>query len=677
MNILVPDSWLKEHLKTKAKPKQIAKYLSLCSQSVEKISRTGNDWVYEIEITTNRPDCLSVYGIARELAAILPRFGTQAKLNPIKEAKIKIPVIKKSLPLKVEIRKPSLCPRFTALIFDKVVIKPSPKIIQERLKGAGIRALNNVVDISNYLMLELGQPMHTFDYDKIKGAKMIVRESAGGEKITTLDGQIRPLPDGTIIIEDAEARIIDLCGIMGGANSEVNQKTKRVLLFVQTYNPVKIREACQALAFQTDAASRFEKGVEPEGIILAMKKAVVMFKKLTGAKVASKLIDIYPHPQQPKTASLTVNQVKKLLGIEIHKKEIIAILESLGFVLSKSNNSQLTFTIPHWRHDDISIPEDLIEEVARLYGYHNLPATLPESQIAPAPKDFTFYWENRAKDSLKFWGFTETASYSMTGPTLLEKANFNLADHLKISNPLNKDLVYMRTSLIPSLLEIIKTNQATSKEIKIFELANVYIPQEKNQLPEEGPMLTAAITGNKFYQAKGITEALLRELGISDFRFEPYTLKKTIFAKIFHPVRTAEIMVKNDSLGILGEIHPLIRRRFGIKKRLAVFDLDFQQLTKHASTTKKYIPIPKYPAIIEDLSFVVSPKTLVGELIQLIKESNSIIRSVELVNSYQDIRTIRLTCQNPRKTLTDKEVKKIREKIIEKAKKELGATLKS
>ena len=330
MNIIIPDSWLKEHLKTKVTPKKIGEYLSLCSQSVEKITKVDHDWLYDIEITTNRPDCFSVYGIARELAVILPRFGIPAKLSQL--SIINYPLsISKGLPLEVKITKPSLCPRFTALIFDNVVIKPSPKIVQERLEKSGIRAINNVVDISNYLMLALGQPMHTFDYDKIKGHKMILRESAGGEKITTLDGQIRPLPDGTIIIEDGEGRIIDLCGIMGGENSQVDKKTKKVLLFVQTYDPLKIRQTCQKLAFRTEAASRFEKGVDPEGVMTAMNKAIQMFEENCGAKIASNLIDIYPDPPKQKTIKLDLKLVDKVMGISIPQKEIVSILESLGF----------------------------------------------------------------------------------------------------------------------------------------------------------------------------------------------------------------------------------------------------------------------------------------------------------------------------------------------------------
>jgi len=381
MNIFIPDSWLREHLKTKATPKQIAKDLTLCSQTVEKINQVNGDSVYEIEITTNRPDCLSIYGLARELNAILPQFGIKAKLKELAESKKEIPQVKKGLPLKVKISKPSLCPRFTALIFDNVTIKPSPKLIQDRLEKAGVRALNNVVDVSNYLMLELGQPMHTFDYDKIKKATMILRETKKGEKIVTLDKEKRILPQGAIVIKDGAGRIIDLCGIMGGANSEVDEKTKRVLLFVQTYDPMKIRRTCQALAFRTEAASRFEKGVDPEGVIPAMKKARVMFEKNCGAKVASELIDIYPNPPKEKTVNLDINQAEKLIGVKIAKQKITNILESLGFSQLESREPIFAFSVPYWRYDDINIPEDLIEEIARIYGYHRLPSNLPQGKI--------------------------------------------------------------------------------------------------------------------------------------------------------------------------------------------------------------------------------------------------------------------------------------------------------
>ena len=684
MNILIPDSWLKEHLKTKATAKQIGEYLSLCSQSVEKITKVSNDWLYDIEITTNRPDCLSIYGIARELAAVLPRFSIPTKLLPLAISHQPL-AIKDGLPLDVKITKPSLCPRFTALIFDNVVIKPSPKIVQERLEKSGIRAINNVVDISNYLMLALGQPMHTFDYDKIKGHKMILRESAGGEKITTLDGQIRPLSDGTIIIEDGEGRIIDLCGIMGGENSQVDKKTKKVLLFVQTYDPLKIRQTCQKLAFRTDAASRFEKGVDPEGVMIAMEKAIVMFEENCEAKIGSNLIDLYPNPPKPKKIKLDINLVNKIMGIEIPKNEIISILKSLGFSLTTNHQSLITIIVPHWRADDISIPEDLIEEIARIYGYHNLPSNLPPTVVLLQPKNNIFNWEEKAKEALKFWGFTETINYSMVSESLLKNWEINPEDCLKIANPLSDEWVYMRTSLIPSLLEVVNKDKQSlffaslkdkTAKAKIFEISNVYLPQNRDQLPEENLMLAGLMVDENFGHLKGLVEALLEEMGITDYKINAYELQKTFYGKIFHPHRRAEVTLGKNSLGIFGEIKKTLLSKLGIKQRIFIFDLDFKELAKCATDDKKYTPIAKYPPIIEDLSFIVSPKTYVGDIVQLIKSIDLIVQSVELIDTYEQTRTFRITYQDPNKTLTDKEVEKIRKEIIKKVEDKFRAKIK-
>jgi len=661
MNIIIPDSWIKEFLKTKATPKQIDEYLSLCSQSVEKLTQIGKDWLYEIEITTNRPDCFSIYGLARELAVILPRFGIPAKLLPLNIFNTS-PIIEKGLPLEVKITKPSLCPRFTAIIFDQIVIKPSPKVVQERLEKSGIRAINNVVDISNYLMLELGQPMHTFDYDKIKKAKMILRESAGGEKLTTLDGQVRPLPDGTIIIEDGEGRIIDLCGIMGGENSQVDEKTKRVLLFVQTYDPVKIRQTCQKLAFRTDAASRFEKGVDSEGVMMAMNKAIQMFKENCEAKIASNLIDIYPHPSQEKTIKLDLNLVNKIMGISIPQKEIISILQSLGFSILHSTFSIIHCLVPYWRYGDISIPEDLIEEIARIYGYHRLPTNLIPTFLNQSKSNF-FDWTFKVKEALKFWGFTETVSYSMVSGQLLRNCEINPDEALEIANPLSDEWVYMRPSLIPSLLEVVNNNKKS--KAKIFEMANIYLPQGEQQLPEENFMLTVLMVEEDFAHLKGLAEALLEELGVRTYEINTYELQKTFYGKIFHPTHRAEITIGNNSLGIFGEIKAAILAKFGIKKKIVILDLDFNELIKYATTDKKYMPIPKYPPIIEDFSFVVPAKTYVGDIIKLIRSTNQIIQGAELIDAYEQTRTFRITYQDPNKTLTDKEVEKIRKKIIE------------
>jgi phenylalanyl-tRNA synthetase beta chain len=676
MNILVPDSWLREFVKTKATPKEVASSLSLCSQSVERVTRVENDSIYEIEITTNRSDCLSVYGIARELLAALPRFNFKAKLKNIPEEKNIIPKVKKGLPLNIKITKPSLCPRFTAIIFDDIVVKPSPKMVQDRLQKVGIRSLNNAVDISNYLMIELGQPMHTFDYDKVKGAKMILRESAEGEEITTLDGQRRKLPKGAIIIEDGEGRIIDLCGIMGGKNSEVDEKTKRVLLFVQTYDPAKIRQTCQKLSFRTEAASRFEKGVDAEGVVLGIKKAIAMFEKNCHARVASKLFDIYCHRQKPVKVALSQTNLDNLLGIHLSLEEARKMLESLGFETKSEKKGIITAEVPHWRKNDIAIPEDLIEEVARLYGYHNIPTKMLEGQIPINPPNKIFLWEGKLKEALKFLGFTETFNYSMVSELMLSKIFVNSTTCLKIANPLNEDLVYLRPSLIPSLLEVISKNQPRYQRLKFFEMANIYLPQTSDKLPEENLMLTGVLTKTDFSRGKGVVETILGQMGISNYKFETYELKKTLWGKIFKAGRVGEIMVDGTSLGVIGELNSVVSQMFKIKNRVIIFDLDFKELVNSAKEIRQFTPISQFPEIVEDLTFVLPPKTLVGDIIQLIKSSASIIQSVELTNIYKNSYTFKITYQSFKKTLTDGEIKEVRKKIIDNAELKLRARLK-
>ena len=664
MNIKISDFWLRDFLDTKATPKQIGKYLSLCSQSVEKIIPEEGDFIYDIEITTNRPDCLSVSGIARELAAILPRFNIKANLKQVPWEKIS--PRKNGLPLQIKISKNDLCPRFTALIYDNITIKPSPDFVQKRLKASGIRSLNNVIDISNYLMVELGQPMHTFDYDKILKNKMFLREAQEGEEIITLDGQKRKLPAGAIVIEDGEGRLVDLCGIMGAKNSETDEQTKRVLLFVQTYNPARIRKTCQTLGFRTEAAARFEKGVDPEGVIPAMERATFLFREWCGGKVASELIDIYPSPPKPKTVSLDKKRMDTLLGIDLDLEEAKNYLEALGFKTKRdSAKNSLTVLVPHWRNNDIDIPEDLVEEIARLYGYHNLPNLLPPISQVNFQNENNFKWEEKIKIALKYWGFTETASYSMVGENLI----LDNKNHLKIANPLTNDLLYLRTSLLPSLLEILKKNPDQG-EIKLFEMANVYLPRGNEELPEEVMTLSLVIPGkNKYLQAKGFLEALLKELGINEF-----SLRKSQdnFWQIL-----AEILVKGTTVGKLGQISLAIQNKFNLEDNIFALELNLQKLLVYATGAKKYSPLPKYPPVIEDLSFIFPPQTFIGPVIEEIKKISVLIKNVKLVNTYQDTQTFRITYQSNETTLNDNKVKQVRKEVIKKIESKFAAKLKA
>lgn len=674
MNILIPDSWLRQYLKTKATAQQIADYLSSCSQSVEKVNKIGKDSVYDIEITTNRPDCLSVYGIARELSVILPRHGIAAKLVPLLKKNIKLPKVNQSLPIEVAIEKESLVPRFTAIIFDNVEIGPSPEIVCERLEKSGCRALNNVIDISNYLMYEIGQPMHTFDYDKIAKHKMIVRQSKKGESLVTLDGQNRNLPEGTIVIEDGSGKIIDLCGIMGGQNSAVDENTKRVLLFVQTYDPMKIRSSCQHLSFRTDAASRFEKGVEPEGVIDGIKRAVEMFKENCDARIAGNLIDIYPRPQKTTTIELDFEKVLRLIGITIGKKEILKILTSLGFILKQSTSKFATFNVPHWRHNDVSISEDLIEEVARIYGYQNIPACIPPLTTVDDSTNNSYHWERLAKDCLKFLGFLEFYTYSMTGRPTLEKAGINPGDCIEISNPLNEDLVYMRRSLVPSLTEMLSKNYSDQPELCLFEMANVYEAVSKNNLPKETKMLVGLLSDGDYLTTKGIVETLARELQIT-MQFKPYKNLNNFNDYLYDSNNTADIFIGNKLVGAVGLLSQNYLQKYNIKNSVAFFDINFEEIQKFAGEERKFSLLPQYPAIVEDLSFTVNQGNYYADIVKEINKVDGQIENIELIDRYQNSLTIRITYRNPEKTMEDSEVKKIREKIIETLKEKFQAKL--
>ncbi len=653
MNILVPDSWLKEHLKTSATPEQIKNCLSLCGPSVERVSKVGNDFVYEIEITSNRPDMASILGIAKEAAAILPRFGIKAKLDTSIIKSFSHPNISETqnLPLEVEITKPSLCPHFAAIILDNVNIKPSPAQVSERLEKSGIRTINNVVDISNYLMKLFGQPVHTFDYDKIKGAKMILRESKMGERITTLDGKTFTLTNEDIVIEDGEGRLIDLCGIMGAENSAVDAGTKRVLLFVQTYEPIHIRKTSMRLGQRTEAATLFEKNLDPENVLPTLFYGVHLFKEWAEALPAGRLIDIYPHPYKPKTITIKTDFINARIGIKLTANEIKTILTSLGFKVNSS-----TVIIPSSRSKDINIPEDIVEEVARLYGYHRLPSRLPTGAIPIDDKQTKFSLEQKVKTILKYWGFTEVYNYSFISKTLIEKANLNPADHLKITNPLTTEMEYMRISLLPSILENVRYNQHLKKELALFELSKIYSPQP-NDLPKEETRLVVACQRDFFF-LKGIITGLLSELGITDYRQE--IIDTWQFG---HPKQTLFLKKNGEIIARIASIHPQLTNNFEIKDRLFIAEINFEKAILFLQPIKKYHPIPSFPPVIEDLTLIIDNQTKIGPVIEEIY-NKKFVTKVEILDRYKNTITLRVAYQNPEKNLSGEEVKVIRDEII-------------
>lgn len=652
MDIKILDSWLRDYLDTKASPTEIAKDLSLCGPSIEKVTEFGSkDSVYAIEVTTNRIDTASVYGIAREASVILPRFKIPAKLKKINSQDNKYKFVKTVNYLEATVDS-KLCPRFTAVLIKGVTISESPDDIKDRLESADVRPINNVVDISNYIMLALGQPVHTFDYDKIKNSKMILRESKKGEKVTTLDNKTFTLAGGDIVIEDGEGRLIDLAGVMGGNLSMVDENTKNVLLFVQTYNPANIRKTSMGLAQRTTAATIFEKGTDPELVSTGILEGVKHFEKLTGGTAEKEILDIYQIPYKAKSVTTSLESIEKSLGITLSKKEISDILSSLEFEPIWSGNT-LKVIVPSFRSRDVGIEEDILEEIARIYGYHNLPSELMKGNLPKVASSNQFKSEKYIKDILSGWGGVEVYTLSLV------PKEYTTGNALNLKNPLGSESEYLRTSMLPSLVAAAKENVGTFDKFHLFEMANVYLPR-KNNLPIEQLMLAGIFESYDFRFAKGIIEGLLNKLNI-EASFE---------------VQENLGLAAGKSISVISNGKEIGKLGFVENSKLIYYEFEVSKLILN-KVPKKYVDIPKYPPQIEDITLVLPEKTLIGNVVKAIKEADRSVENVELTVVYKDAYTFRIWYQDPNKTLTDSEVEKVRNEILKEVKTKFGGQLKS
>ncbi len=649
MDLKILDSWLREYLDTKAKPEDLAKYLSLCGPSIERIKPFGKDFIYDIEVTTNRIDSASVYGIAREAAAILPRFKVAAKFKDLPKVSAKFKFVKKVNYLNAKVDS-TLCPRFTAVLIRDVKKLDSPDYVKKRLESAGVRAINNIVDISNYIMLELGQPVHTFDYDKISGSAMTLRESEKGEKITTLDGKTFTLNGGDIVIEDGNNRLIDLAGVMGGSLSAISDTTKNVLLFVQTYEPVHIRKTSMSLAQRTMAATIFEKGTDTEAVAPAIIKAISLFESLCKGKVENQILDIYPKPYKTKEIEVNYDFIKQRIGVEITKKDISIYLDSLQFK-TKWNGEKLKVAVPSFRSKDVTIEEDVVEEIARIYGYHNLPSTVMDGDLLSVAPVNTFKLEKNIKDLLSGWGGVEVYTLSLV------PKEYTKGTALELKNPLGIDTAFLRTTLMPSLIFAAKENLGTFDKFHMFEMSNVYIPK-KQDLPNEKLILAGIFNGYDFRDAKGIIEALFEKLNIKiNFAVEE--------ADGFVAGKCTSIKARGGEIGKFGYVE---------SSDLVYYQFEIESI-KNNQGKAEYKEIAKYPAQIEDVTLILPEKTRIGEVLNLIKTTEK-VASTELKDIYKDSYTFRIWYQDENKTLTDIEVEKQRNKILSEVKTKFGGTLK-
>jgi len=670
MNIQILHSWLLEHLETKASPQKVGESLALCGPSVEKVEKHGNDWLYDIEVTTNRIDMMSVIGIAREATVILPQFGYKATPKPLtlnRKALLKKEK-GKNYSLTIETNK-NLTNRVMAVVMD-VTMGKTPDWIKERLEAAGIRSLNPVIDVTNYVMTEIGHPTHVFDYDRIKSHTLIFRLSKKGEKITTLDEKTYELPGGDSVIDDGTGTIVDLPGIMGTENSVVTDKTKRIIFFIDNNDPVLMRKTSMTLGIRTVAATLNEKRVDPELAEVAMLRGIEIYKKICQAHVVSKLYDIYPNKPKIQVIKVSLEFINNRLGVELKAPFVKKILEGLGFTTTQTTgkNPEFTINVPSWRTHDVQIPEDIVEEVARIYGYFNLPSRLPTGEIPqPSSQQQIFYWEKVVKNALKHWGFFETYTYSLVSKEMIALFNQDPEKHLKIRNPLTTEWEYLRRSLVPSLLQTLAKNQDKTEKLQLFELANVYEPQE-GELPKEKLMLCVIESGDVFLHTKGIAEALGKELGIS-FTFSPSGEEEFL-----ESILQAKITVKGKGVGVIGRVTNEMTQKFGLKEPATLCYLDFEALVLHATKNKAYTPLPKYPPIIENLTFFNEGQVPVASILKAGKQVSPLVHQIKVVDFYENKINLEIAYLDRTKNLTSEEVTPMRRKLIVAIEK-LGLTL--
>jgi len=642
-------NWLQSFFKKKLPPPQkLADLLVMHFAEVDEIKKRGSDFALDIEIKSNRAgDCFSHFGVAREIAAILNLKLKDLHTRPLEDRKFKANDF-----LTVSVKDKKTCPRYTAAIITGLKTGPSPKWLADRLRVCGLRPINNIVDIANYVMLETGQPLHAFDAEKLEGKKILVRYARKEESIEALDSEKYILSEDILVVADAK-KPVAIAGIKGGRFSEVDKKTRVIVLESANFSSGIIRKGSQRLKLKTDASVRFEHRLDPNLTEFAVKRAAFLIQNVAGGKMAQGLLDFYPKKILPKTISLDLRYVEKLLGIGIPEAKIMNILKALGFKVNKKKAEILEVKVPTARLD-IDLPEDLIEEIGRIYGYEKIPAVFPHVCLIPPRINEALFWENKVKNILQEAGFTETYNYSFlpSGRDLIE-----------LKNPLSREQKYLRNSLIPGLLKNIadnKKNIRPGEEMRLFELGKVFQKPRK-----EKKMLTGVISGeNKFYDVKGVVDLLLKKLGIVNFWYDEYQASpKDSYADWWHVGRCAEIKVGQQEIGFLGEM----------KKESAVLDFDFDMLQKLASEEHEYRLLSRYPAAVRDLALLVPPLTKVEEVLNVIETAGgTTVRDVDLFDIYEGEElpqgkknlAFRIIYQSDKKTLTSDEVEKIHQKII-------------
>ena len=589
----------------------------------------ADDHVVEFEITPNRPDCLSVIGLAREVSAT---FQAPLALHQ--------PVVQGGGPgaleqlLEVDTPAADLVPRYTARMVRNVRIAPSPKWMRERLRSMGVRPINNIVDITNYVMLEYGQPMHAFDYRYVKGGKIIVRRASPGEELTTLDGQVRKLSANHLVIAD-ETRAVGLAGIMGGENSEIVSDTTDVVFESACFDGTCIRKGALALGMRTEASAKFEKGLDPMNTLPAVQRACELVELLGAGQVVDGVIDVLNFVPQPTVLTLEPDRINALLGTQVPAGDMSAILERLGFQVQGDQ-----VTVPSWR-GDVQRMADLAEEVARFYGYNNIPSTLMRGQTTRGGYSPAQRLEHRLGMLCRACGYDEIITYSFLSPASYDKIrwpeDYFARKSFQILNPLGEDTSIMRTTTLPSMLDTLTRNwNYHNQSVRLYEVGRVYLPGSGDGLANEAKALTLGAYGEDmdFFTMKGAIEAILQDLRAQDVHFEGPTGAPSDAS--YHPGRCASVWSGSNCIGIFGQIHPLVARNYGVDSALYCAELSFDELSSAQGPDPEYTPLPKFPSVTRDIAVVCDAAVTVGALERTIRTgSKGLLKEVTLFDIYQ------------------------------------------
>jgi phenylalanyl-tRNA synthetase beta chain len=708
--------WLRDFVPFTRDAAEVARDLTMAGLEVEGIEDVHGEKVFEVGVTPNRGDCLSHLGVARDLAAL---YRLPLSLPPAAppEGKAKVEEL-----AAVAVEDPEGCPRYTARVMEGVKIGPAPEKAARRLESVGVRSINNVVDATNYVMMELGQPLHAFDHALLAEGRIVVRRAGSGESFRTLDGQDRALTDGDLLICDG-ARPVALAGVMGGGNSEVRSDTRALLLESACFDPLTVRRTAKRLGLATEASYRFERGTDQAGTVRALDRLALLIYEWGGGKVARGLLDAHPRPFPMREIKFSLSRIADVLGVAVPEDEVAGILARLGFAVKAGKGGGLSVAVPSWRRD-VSREEDLLEEIARIHGFERIPATMPVGRAVPVQVRREDQVESAARDALEGEGYLEAISYSFIDPEDLARMDLaakpgdavpDQGVHLK--NPISREMSQLRTTLLPGLLQALRVNlNRRQKRVRLYEVGSVFFPgttagtspgNSAGTAPggagdaracgplREDKRVAGVFTGERegkpwyrgreesgFPDAKGAVEAVMAALGcVRAATFKPATMPA--IAPFLAEGQAAEVMVGETGAGWAGMLHPEVQKRFDLEQPVGCFEIDLDLLARYAFPRKSYVPLPRTPEVFRDLSLLVPMAHSWAEVEASTRGVAGNLAGIRLFDLYQGkgipdgYRSLAfsLAFQDPQRTLTDEEVDREVGSILGRLQERFGARL--